>query len=98
MTSSDEIQGAQVIKERLLGLLCFLGVKVYELSVCLLKFLTGTENAGMMRARAKSVFERFTFVNCLLPFLEVRSLVFERVNHIAMYSLEALGNGQSFQL
>jgi hypothetical protein len=87
-----------VIKEGLFGSLCLLGVTLYESSVRLLKFLTGTENSGMMRAGSKRVSERFAFAGRSLPFLEVGSLVFERINHITMYSLEALGYGQSFEL
>ena len=85
-----------MIKERLFGSFGFVGVKLYESSVRLLKFLTGAENTGMMRVGARRVFEWFASSNRLLPFLEVRSLIFERINHIAMYSLEALGYGQSF--
>jgi hypothetical protein len=69
-----------------------------ESSVRLLKFLTGTENAGMMGAGARRVSERFAFTDRPLPFLEIGSLVFERINHIAMCSLESLGYRQSLEL
>jgi len=95
---SDEIQRAQVIEERLFDSLCFLGVKLYESSVRLLKLLAGTENSGMVRAGSGRVSERFASANRSLPFFEVGSLVSERINHIAMYSLEAIGYGESSEL
>ena len=69
-----------------------------ESCVRLLKFLTGTENARMMRAGTRRVSERFTFTDRSLPFLEVGSLVFERINHIATYSFERLRYDQTFEL
>jgi hypothetical protein len=95
---SDEVQRAQVIKERLFGSLCFLGVSLYQLSVRLLKFLAGTENSGMVRTGTRRVSKRFASTDRSLPFLEVGSLVFQRVNHVAMYGFEALGYGECFEL
>ena len=87
-----------MIKECLFGSLRFLGVKLYEPSVRLLKLLTGTENSRMVRAGTGRVSERFASMDGSLPFFEVGFLVSERINHIAMYSFEAVGYGEGFEL
>ena len=87
-----------MIKERLFSSLCFLGIMLYEPSVRLPKFLTGTENSRMVRAGTWRVSERFASTDGSLPFFEVGSLVSERINHIAMYGFEAVGLGESFEL